>query len=132
MRQKGIQFSAKASISEPLPFEKADICAVFANALDNAVESCLKLEQPLRKVHMDAKSGKGILAVNISNSCQSASAAAKPAAAGQLPKTTKKDSKNHGLGLRSIQTIVKKYGGNMEIRQEEEMFHLFLYLPMGT
>lgn len=128
MRQKEIPFSAKVTISEPLPFEKADICAIFANALDNAAESCLKLEASLRKVQLEAKAGKNILAVNISNSCPDSSPLTKP---GQLPKTTKKDSKNHGLGLRSIQTIIKKYEGSMEIRQEEGMFHLFLYLPVN-
>ncbi|MDE5908523.1 MAG: GHKL domain-containing protein [Lachnospiraceae bacterium] len=149
MRQNKIPFSAKAAIAKPLPFEKSDICAIFANALDNAAESCLKLEESLRRVQLEAKAGKGILAINISNSCQCASApsqssgdnsavrhlslhAKKPTETSQLPRTTKKDAKNHGLGLRSIQSIVKKYGGSMEIRQEEEMFHLFLYLPMDT
>ena len=50
--------------------------------------------------------------------------------AGKLPKTTKKDGENHGLGLRSIQKTVQKYGGQMEIEQEEQRFHLFFYLPV--
>lgn len=149
MRQNKISFSAKAAIDKALPFEKSDICAIFANALDNAAEACMHLEESLRSVRLEAKSGKGILAVNISNSCQRASTppqsaeknsavkhlslhARKPTEIIRLPETTKKDSKNHGLGLLSIQSIVKKYGGSMEIRQEEEMFHLFLYLPMDT
>lgn len=126
MRQNKISFWAKAAIAEPLPFEKSDICAIFANALDNAAEACLKLDESLRRVQLETKAGKGILAVNISNSCQSAPPTHR------LPKTTKKDTQNHGLGLRSIQSIVKKHGGSMEILQEEEMFHLFLYLPMDA
>ncbi|MDE6054084.1 MAG: ATP-binding protein [Lachnospiraceae bacterium] len=32
-----------------------------------------------------------------------------------LPKTTKQDIQNHGYVLRSIQEIVKNYGGNIEL-----------------
>ena len=127
MRQKGIRFHVKADIPGELPFEKADLCAVFANALDNAVEGCGALEESMREINLDARAGKGILAVNIKNTCPVKELA--PGGKGVLPTTTKKDVYNHGFGLRSIQEIVKKYGGNMEIEQKEGEFNLFLYLP---
>ena len=37
-----------------------------------------------------------------------------------LPSTTKNDTKNHGLGLPSIQAALKKYDGMLELRQEGE------------
>ncbi|MDE7446689.1 MAG: GHKL domain-containing protein [Lachnospiraceae bacterium] len=125
IRQKGIHFSVRIDIPHALPFEKADICAIFANALDNAAENCIKLDEPLRKIHLEAKMGKGILAVKIENTCPDASVSK-----GQLPKTTKKDAKNHGIGLKSIQKTVNKYNGSIEIKQEKQSFILFLYLPM--
>lgn len=134
MRQKGVRFLAKVDIKEELPFEKADICAIFANALDNAVEGCMELEESLREIHLDARTGKGILAVNIQNACKSTeSNGSKKRSAGRdmLPGTTKKDAKNHGYGLRSIQETVKKYGGSMEIERKENTFNLFLYLPIS-
>lgn len=133
MRQKGVRFLPKVDIKEELPFEKADICAIFANALDNAVEGCMELEESLREIHLDARTGKGILAVNIQNACKSTvSNGSKKRSAGRdmLPGTTKKDAKNHGYGLRSIQETVKKYGGSMEIERKENTFNLFLYLPI--
>lgn len=133
MRQKGVRFFPKVDIKEELSFEKADLCAIFANALDNAVEGCMELEEPLREIHLDARSGKGILAVNIQNACKSTeSNGSKKKSAGRdmLPGTTKKDAQNHGFGLRSIQETVKKYGGSMEIERKENTFNLFLYLPI--
>lgn len=128
MRQKGIRFAVKADISQELPFEKADLCALFANALDNAVEGCMDIEESMREICLETKAGKGILAVNIKNACLTGG---KPSAGKQpLPRTAKKDAKNHGFGLRSIQEIVKKYGGNMEIEQKEGKFDLFLYMPI--
>lgn len=50
----------------------------------------------------------------------------------RLPPTTKKDRTRHGYGLRSIRMSVEKYGGHMEIRQEEGQFTLFGYLPMHS
>lgn len=128
MRQKGIRFHVKADIPGELPFEKADLCAVFANALDNAVEGCGALEESMREIYLDARAGKGILAVNIKNACPVRELV--PGGKGVLPGTTKKDARNHGFGLRSIQEIVKKYGGSMEIEQREGEFNMFLYLPV--
>lgn len=126
MRQKRISFSAKIDISQELPFEKADICALFANALDNAAEGCMNVAEEKRNVELTARIGKGLLAICVKNSCEKNSADQSK----ELPKTTKKDNQNHGFGLRSIQQTVKKYGGNMEINWENEVFTLFLYLPM--
>ena len=122
MRQQGISFYAKVDIPEELPFAKPDLCALFANALDNAIEACVALDTGRRQIELNARSAKGILAVEIRNPF-----------AGQLtdglPKTTKQDSANHGYGLRSIREIVKKYGGSMELRQEDGSICLFCFMP---
>lgn len=145
-RQKGIRFLARVDIREGLPFDKADVCAVFANALDNAVEGCMGVGKQQREIRLEARAGKGVLAVKIRNTCPDMEAGeAKGRAAdtsgrkkagmekalgkGHFPKTTKGDVKNHGFGLRSIQETVKKYGGSMEIDREGQFFRLFLYLP---
>lgn len=124
MRQRGISFYAKVDIPKELPFEKPDLCALFANALDNAVEGCGALEIEKRQVELTARAAKGILAVEVRNPF----VGQWEENPGQLPGTTKADSANHGYGLRSIQEIVKKYGGNMEIRQEDGWFCLFCFM----
>ncbi|MDE6364551.1 MAG: GHKL domain-containing protein [Lachnospiraceae bacterium] len=128
MRQQGISFCAKVDIPNELPFEKPDICALFANALDNAAEGCAALDTGRRQVELTARAAKGILALEIRNSFVEKQEIGAAQLIGGLPKTTKTDSANHGFGLRSIQTIVKKYGGTMELRQENEWFCLFCYL----
>lgn len=122
MRQRGISFYAKVDIPKELPFEKPDLCALFANALDNAVEACEVLDPDQRQIELNARAAKGILAVEVRNPYEGK-------LSGSLPGTTKQDTENHGYGLRSIQQIVKKYGGNMELHQEEGRFCLFCYMP---
>ena len=122
MRQRGIAFYAKVDIPGELPFEKPDLCALFANALDNAIEACAALDAGSRQIELSARAAKGILAVEVRNPFGGQ-------LSGGLPKTTKQDAANHGYGLRSIQEIAKKYGGSMEIRQEEGVFCLFCFMP---
>lgn len=125
MRQRGISFYAKIDIPNELSFEKPDLCALFANALDNAAEGCAALDIEKRQVGLTARAAKGILAIEVKNPFEGR----QEEGLGQLPKTTKADVQNHGYGLRSIQQIVKKYGGSMELKQEEGMFCLFCFLP---
>lgn len=166
LRQQNISLELKLDIPEELPFEKADLCAIYANALDNAAEACASLpeEKPEttkaepranntknRTIILESRARKGMLVFQITNSVpenvlgqragisvQSETFSALSAGkmkSGQeetLPPTTKKDRTRHGYGLRSIRTSVEKYGGHMEIRQEEGQFTLFGYLPMHS
>lgn len=164
LRQQNISLELKLDIPEELPFEKADLCAIYANALDNAAEACASLpeEKPEttnaepranntknRTIILESRARKGMLVFQITNpvpenvqglhagtSVQTFSALSagkeKRGQAETLPPTTKKDRTRHGYGLRSIRTSVEKYGGHMEIRQEEGQFTLFGYLPMHS
>lgn len=164
LRQQNISLELKLDIPEELPFEKADLCAIYANALDNAAEACARQpeEKPEtnnaepranntknRTIILESRARKGMLVFQITNpvpenvpgqhagiSVQTFSALSagkeKRGQAGTLPPTTKKDRTRHGYGLRSIRMSVEKYGGHMEIRQEEGQFTLFGYLPMHS
>lgn len=125
MRKHNIRFHVKVEIPAELPFEKPDLCAVFANALDNAIEACLEQTAEKREISLAAKVDKGLFVLKIKNTADTGINKT-----GIFPKTTKKDSINHGLGLKSIQKVVKRYDGQMEINMLEECFELFLYLQI--
>lgn len=134
MQQKGIRFHARVEIAGELPFEKPDVCALFSNALDNAIEACLRLraeEEKQPEITLTARFGKGVLAVRVENPCEVLPEKQRNKY-GQFP-TSKADAKNHGFGLRSISEVVKKYGGTMEITSADGRFSLFLWIPQeGT
>lgn len=131
-----IRLKIEADISAPLPYDKTDLCALYANALDNAMEACLKLDEPLREISLKSKAGKGLFCLEISNpypeegTTQAETISRKQLESGMLPPTSKPDKRNHGLGLQSMSEIVKRYHGNMEIKTEDGVFDLFLYLPL--
>lgn len=126
--QDSIKLESNADIAQELPFDKVDVCALFANALDNAIEACRKLPEDQRWIKLKARTQKGLFAVRITNPLPEK---IDPAAADSLPRTTKADKKLHGYGLKSIEEIVSRYGGTMEIKTESGQFQLFLYMPTG-
>ena len=46
-----------------------------------------------------------------------------------IPRTTKEDKGNHGYGIKSILSIVKRYDGSMTISGEEGLFELRILIP---
>lgn len=133
VQENGISLTLKLDIPEELPFEKSDICVLFANALDNAIESCLKFPGEERFIELTARHQKGMLALSLKNPTTNSdivlSEAERRKSSGRFLPSTKSDKKHHGYGLRSMHAIVKQYQGNLEINVSNGVFELFLYLP---
>lgn len=105
--------------------EHPEICAVFGNALDNAMEAVEGFPEEKRRITMEARWKRGLLAVSIRNPGRI------PERDSRIPKkfpiTTKKDRASHGFGIPSIRAVLGRYGGTMELRQEGDGVCLFLY-----
>lgn len=123
-KESKITFRHKIDIQEELPFEKPDICAMFANALDNAAEAIKKeaLPEEKRWISLESRFQKGMFVLSVKNP------SSVKVTEGKLPDTGKRDRKNHGVGLKSIQEAVKRYQGNMELHTENGIFELFLWI----
>ena len=85
-----------------------DCTALFCNLLDNAFTAAEKTKNPFVEVSASHVKESSSLLIRMINSCE-----LDPFSNGEL-RTTKKDKKMHGLGLKSIKSIVKKYNGDME------------------
>lgn len=144
MERCRIRLQIETDIPTPLPYDKTDLCALYANALDNAMEACLKLEESQREILLKSKAGKGLFCLEISNpdpgvgknesvtqtKKRAGSVSEKKSEHSPLLPTSKPDKDCHGFGLQSIQEIVKRYHGRLEIKTENGVFDLFLYLPL--
>jgi len=103
-----------------------DICSVFGNALDNAIESVNKIQSPERRLIQLALFKQDNLAVlRIRNYYE-----VPPDYEGNEIVTSKKDKANHGYGLKSIKQITEKYGGSMKIVVKDNWFTLCLLFPL--
>lgn len=119
-QNNGIQLTCVADGSALDFMDIMDLCTLFGNALDNAIESVSRLPDPdQRLIHLSVTREKGFLRIRLENRCPE-----NLNLNGQLPKTTKKDANNHGYGLKSIQQTAQKYGGSVTIQSQNGWFEL--------
>ena len=158
MKRFSVRLEVQIDILQELPFEKTDICALFSNALDNAVEACRRLPEAQRYVRVKSRARKGLFCLEVTNPVEVVENRQSPQTGtaricddnggahvfvedrvegrwergkDRLPPTTKADKENHGFGLRSMKEIAERNHGAMEIRAEGERFEVFLYMPLG-
>lgn len=102
-----------------------DLCVIFGNAMDNAIEACSALPDPdSRALSVRCQKRGGFVVLNFRNACLQ-----QHLPVDALPKTTKDDPENHGFGLTSIRSATEKYGGQMSLRSENGEFVLTLLFP---
>lgn len=103
-----------------------DLSALFGNALDNAIESASKLSDPeQRLIHLSVAVQKGFLRIRVENRCDEGYTVKKG-----LPLTTKKDTRLHGYGLKSICRTAEKYGGSATVSASGGWFELRVLIPL--
>lgn len=102
-----------------------DLYTLFGNALDNAIEAAERLDDPEdRMISLRVERQGAFTRICVENTC-----AGSVALVGGLPATSKSDAGYHGFGLKSIQMIVERLGGNMVITPREGLFTLSILLP---
>lgn len=96
--------------------EDIDICVIFGNLLDNAIEASRKLTDPTqRSILVKSHAAAENLAITFSNFYEGTLQLSDG-----LPKTTKADPAHHGIGLASVRRSVEKYGGTITFRTISE------------
>lgn len=124
-QREGINLTCVAEGQALAFMHPMDLSALFGNALDNAMESVKKLDDPEKRlIHVSVARQKGFLRIRVENCYE-----------GQLcleagmPASTKQDRRYHGFGLKSIQAIAAKYGGSMTIASKDGWFELRILFP---
>ena len=111
-KSKNIELDLDIKLPEKINIEDFDICVLYGNLLDNAIEACERIEDGSQNKYIKLKSMiKGdSLFINIRNTidknlnleCEKFL-------------TSKKDKANHGIGLENIKRSIKKYDGSIKI-----------------
>lgn len=103
-----------------------DICSIFGNALDNAIEYEEKIDdKEKRLIHVTAYAQKNFLIVRFENYCEEQIEFNRT-----FPATTKGDKKFHGYGLKSLRYTVRKYNGAVDMSTQDNWFVLKILIPM--
>lgn len=106
--EQHIKFSVTThNMFSPIRIDPIDKINILCNALNNAIESCSNVEDKF--ILVDIASDEKTIKIRVENSSLPLKTS------GNVLLTTKKDSINHGFGIESIRSSLKKYDGILSI-----------------
>ena len=118
---KDIVVTVKGKFRHELSLDAIDVCTIFSNLLQNAVEEL----EPIRKsgfLNIEIRSGQQYTEIEIKNSVRRRVKLEKNG----LPQTSKEDKKNHGMGLKNVKRTVERCHGNLKINSDEQVFSVLV------
>ena len=121
--KKEIELNFKAEVPQALTVSDIDLCVILGNLIDNAVESCERVEEDRRFLRLYIGVLKKQLYLSITNA--TAETVRKIDAAYISAKRG-----NHGHGLKRIDRVVEKYGGYVNRQNEPGGFATEILLPL--
>lgn len=102
-----------------------DICTILGNALDNAIECEIQIEeQEKRLIHVEVLSKKDFIVLRFENYFEG-----NLKFEDSLPTTTKANKQYHGYGIKSIKYTAQKYNGWVTINKHGNWFELNVVIP---
>ncbi|QYE99801.1 ATP-binding protein [Paraclostridium sordellii] len=101
-----------------------DICSIFSNIFDNAIEACEKISDSDREINLRGTIVNSFFVIRMENTKQN-----KINIKNNYIKTDKKDTELHGLGIKSVKDSVSKYNGEVVIDYSENRFIMKIFIP---
>lgn len=102
-------------------FEPVDLCIIFSNLLDNAIEACALIDGN-KIIKIDLKMQQGYQFISISNPVNNI---------GNINLfTTKKDKEHHGFGISNVKNAVSRHDGELIINQSSVSFKVDITLKL--
>lgn len=124
---RGIRLTCTVSAKEIGRIGVVDLYTILSNALDNAIECVEQLTDPEKKtISFSVTERVRMLLIEVENYYEGSIQMK-----GGFPVTHKDDKENHGIGVRSIHTLAKRYGGDIRISVENQLFLLQIMLPIS-
>ncbi|MBQ9866632.1 MAG: GHKL domain-containing protein [Lachnospiraceae bacterium] len=99
-----------------------DFSAVFANAMDNAIEHERKEER--KEIVINVSEKKGYDVITVKNRISGSVLSENPDLI-----STKDDNEKHGLGVKQIKDIVASYEGMTDFYEEDDFFIVSIFIP---
>ncbi len=125
-KKGNVALHVDVKLPENLCINDTELCSLLSNALENAITAAAQIEdEKLRKVYIQGKVNGGKLIISTENAY-----AGQIELQNELPKTRQKEG-GHGFGIKSMVSIVERYGGLYSIETEGGIFILRLMLPLG-
>ena len=115
-QELGIALTMRLDVPANVPISAIDLCAVVANMLDNAIESCLLVRQREQRpveIELDVVAALGWIDVAMRNSCLHDL---------KIPSYRATGLAEHGWGLSIVERLAAKHDGDFSWQAEDGVF----------
>lgn len=118
IKDKNIEFEHHIFASEQIKIDEIDLCVLFGNLFDNAIEAVGQCDKKFIKLNVTQR--KEYLVINMINSTINQSIA--------FGETSKSNKLQHGFGLQSVCDIAEKYSGDVDYNISNGTFEIAVML----
>ncbi|MEG2329947.1 sensor histidine kinase [Anaerorhabdus sp.] len=121
-----VKYSATVSYPENLRIDEIDLCRIFTNLMNNAIDACRRIDYDKRFINITSIQSKLWFTLIVRNSFN-----------GEVNEShgvlysTKENKNEHGFGLKIIEETIEKYGGFQDITWENNEFVVKLHIPLN-
>lgn len=124
--KKKIRFTIQADALTLGDMEDRETCSLFSNLLDNAVEAADRVEKGDRWITVKMRKAGDMVFIELSNSMTG-----RPSVKDNRLVTTKREGTGHGLGLKSAERVVERYGGSLVCEYGDGVFTVLVSFLEG-
>ena len=124
MKDKRIELLWNGSMSDVGEIKIFDLCTLFMNILNNAIEACEKLQVCDRQIICHVYRYENKIYIREKNKTVSKVVIGDD----NIPVTTKEDKRKHGIGSKNIKDVVCKYNGQLIYKSEDGWFSIEIIL----
>lgn len=125
-KKENISFNADINFIKADFIDMMDVCSIFSNILDNAIEASIKIEdENNRNINIVCNTINRFFVIR----CENTKANNILKSSSKIF-TDKKDKFIHGLGISSIKNSVEKYNGNVAIDHTKDKFIINICIPI--
>jgi len=120
-KREGIQVDVRMELPENAGINDSDLCIVFGNCLENAIEACWDIENPFIKIN--SKIIGKMITITVDNSFD-----------GIIENengvylSRKRNGEGEGIGIPSVKTVAKKYGASARFEVKGNVFQVAVML----
>lgn len=119
-QENGIAVALELDLPQTIGMDEYELCTLFGNALDNAIEACQRVPEqsslyPKRAIKLKSRVDQDRLTIRIENTFQNDPSVDKDSFASSK-------GAQGGVGLESVKTVIELYEGCLSCERKESSF----------
>jgi hypothetical protein len=124
-KSEGIHVDTHLEFPKKTGVNDSDLCIIFGNCVENAIEACRKIEDGERFIRINAGLEEKMLAITIDNSFNGVIKEMNGAFISQ-----KRDGEGEGIGISSVKAVARKYDGVTRFEAKGKIFQASVLLQL--